>query len=112
MTINKEVESTFGNIPGYSHWVRKDLENRTGGVATCFKDGLQTQELEVVLLHLTEAFFFKLVLADSSGLLLWKKECRQDALCGKNVLSHEGDLKGRRHPLFTSFTLAFPYFTD
>ena len=39
-------------------------------MATCFKDGLQTQELDVVLSHLTEALFSRAVLADSSGLLL------------------------------------------
>ena len=61
----------FENIPGFSPWVRKDRENRTGGgVTICFKNGLQTQELEIVLPHLTEELFFRVVLAESSGLLL------------------------------------------
>ena len=61
---------TFGKILSYSHWVRKDREKRTEGVATCFKDDLQMQELDVVLPHLTKVLFFRLVLTDSSGLLL------------------------------------------
>uniref|UniRef100_A0A0P4VX79 Uncharacterized protein n=1 Tax=Scylla olivacea TaxID=85551 RepID=A0A0P4VX79_SCYOL len=48
-----------------------DRKNRAGGgVAACFKDGLQTQELEVAVPHLMEALFFRVVLADNSGLLL------------------------------------------
>ena len=69
--LSDEVEPTFGRISGYSRWVRKDRENRAGGgVAACFKDGLQTQELEVAVPHQTEALFFRVVLADKSGLLL------------------------------------------
>ena len=69
--LNEEVEPTFGKVPGYSHWVRKDRENRAGGgVAACFRDGLQTQELEVPLPQQMEALFFRVVLADNSGLLL------------------------------------------
>jgi len=69
--LSDEVEPTFGRISGYSLWVRKDRENRAGGgVAVCFKDGLQTQELEVAMPHLMEALFFRVVLADNSGLLL------------------------------------------
>ena len=69
--LNDEVEPTFGRIPGYSLWVRRDRENRAGGgVAACFKDGLQTQELQVPVPHLMEALFFRVVLADNSGLLL------------------------------------------
>ena len=69
--LTKEVEPTFGKIPGYSNWVRRDRENRAGGgVAACFKDGLQTQELEVAVPHQMEALFFRVALTDNSGLLL------------------------------------------
>ena len=69
--LSDEVEPTFGKIPGYSLWIRKDREGRAGGgVAACFKDSLQTQELEVAVPHLTEALFFRVVLADNNGLLL------------------------------------------
>ena len=69
--LNDEVEPTFGRISGYSPWVRKDRKNRAGGgVAACFKDGLQTQELNVAVPHLTEALFFRVLLTDNSGLLL------------------------------------------
>ena len=69
--LSCEVEPTFGKIPGYSQWVRKDRENRAGGgVAACFKDGLHTQELDVALPDQMEALFFRVVLTDNSGLLL------------------------------------------
>ena len=69
--LNEEVEPTFGKVPGYSHWVRKDRRNRAGGgVAACFRDGLQTQELEVPLPQQMEALFFRMVLAENSGLPL------------------------------------------
>ncbi|XP_050698030.1 uncharacterized protein LOC126985992 [Eriocheir sinensis] len=69
--LTEEVEPTFGKIQGYSHWVRKDRENRAGGgVAACFKDCLNVQKLEVTLPHRTEALFFRVALTDNSGLLL------------------------------------------
>ncbi|XP_045130533.1 uncharacterized protein LOC123515742 [Portunus trituberculatus] len=69
--LTGEVEPTFGKVPGYSHWIRKDRENRAGGgVAACFRDGLQTQELEVTVPLQTEALFFRVVLEDNRGLLL------------------------------------------
>ncbi|XP_045113326.1 uncharacterized protein LOC123505739 [Portunus trituberculatus] len=68
--LSDKVEPTFGRISGYSPWVRKDREFRAGGgVAACFKDGLQTQELEIAVPRQTEALFFRMVLADKSGLL-------------------------------------------
>ena len=69
--LNSEVEPTYGRIPGYTHWVRKDRIGRTGGgVAACFKNDLQTQEVSPNLPHLMEALFFRIVLQDNSGLLL------------------------------------------
>lgn len=69
--LTGEIEPTFGKVPGYSHWIRKDRENRAGGgVAACFRDGLQTQELEVTVPLQTEALFFRVVLEDNRGLLL------------------------------------------
>ena len=68
--LNGEVESSYGKIPGYSQWTRKDREDRAGGgVATCFKDGLQVQDIHVEAPHL-EAQFFRVVLEDNTGLLL------------------------------------------
>ncbi|MPC44936.1 hypothetical protein E2C01_038618 [Portunus trituberculatus] len=29
--LTGEVEPTFGKVPGFSHWIRKDKENRAGG---------------------------------------------------------------------------------
>ena len=69
--LNDAVEPSFGKIKGYTKWVRKDREGRTGGgVAVCFKADLQTQELSVDLPQLMEALFFRIVLTDNSGLLL------------------------------------------
>ena len=41
--LSGEVEPTFGNIPGYTKWMRKNCEHRVGGdVAACSKHGLQS----------------------------------------------------------------------
>ncbi|MPC78093.1 hypothetical protein E2C01_072570 [Portunus trituberculatus] len=65
------VEPTYSRIPSYTDWVRNDRDGRTGGgVAACFRNGLQTQELSINLPHLMEALFFRIVLRDNSGLLL------------------------------------------
>ena len=69
--LNSQVEPTYGRIAGYTHWVRRDREGRAGGgVAACFKNGLQTQELSVDIPHQMEALFFRIVLGDNGGLLL------------------------------------------
>ncbi|KAK4328324.1 hypothetical protein Pmani_001267 [Petrolisthes manimaculis] len=69
--LNSEVEPTFGKICGYTHWTRKDrLERAGGGVAVCFKEGLQSQLLDVVTPPEMEAMFFRVVLADRSALLI------------------------------------------
>ncbi|KAK4288461.1 hypothetical protein Pmani_038511 [Petrolisthes manimaculis] len=69
--LNSEVEPTFGKICGYTHWTRKDRQERAGGgVAVCFKEGLQSQLLDVVTPPEMEAMFFRVVLADRSALLI------------------------------------------
>ncbi|XP_045105093.1 uncharacterized protein LOC123500440 [Portunus trituberculatus] len=69
--MSDTVEPSFGKIKGYTKWVRKDRIGRAGGgVAVCFKNGLQTQELSVDLPQQMEALFFRIVLTDNSGLLL------------------------------------------
>ena len=69
--LNGEVEPTYGNIPGYTKWVRKDREQRVGGgVAACFKHGLQYQIIDIMLPQGMEAIFFRVVLHDNTGLLL------------------------------------------
>ncbi|KAK4323200.1 hypothetical protein Pmani_006079 [Petrolisthes manimaculis] len=69
--LNSEVEPTFGKICGYTHWTRKDrLERTGGGVAVCFKEGLQSQLLDVVTPPEMEAMFFRVVLADRLALLI------------------------------------------
>lgn len=57
--MSDTVEPSFGKIKGYTKWVRKDRIGRAGGgVAVCFKNGLQTQELSVDLPQQMEALFF------------------------------------------------------
>ncbi|KAK4318355.1 hypothetical protein Pmani_010653 [Petrolisthes manimaculis] len=69
--LNSEVEPTFGIICGYTHWTRKDrLERTGGGVAVCFKEGLQSQLLDVVTPPEMEAMFFRVVLADRLAFLI------------------------------------------
>ena len=44
--LNSEVESTFGKIPGYVHWARRDRHEKAGdGVAVCFKERVQAQHV-------------------------------------------------------------------
>ena len=69
--LNSDVEPTFGKIRGYTHWTRKDRQDQAGGgVAVCFKEGLQTQLLDIDMPPRMEALFFRVVLADHSALLL------------------------------------------
>ncbi|KAG0725103.1 hypothetical protein GWK47_039250 [Chionoecetes opilio] len=69
--LNNEVEPTFGKIRGYTQWSRRDRPERAGGgVAVCFKDGVQAQHLDVVPPPHMEVIFFRVVLADRSAILL------------------------------------------
>ena len=69
--LNSEVEPTFGKIHGYTHWARRDRHERAGGgVAVCFKEGVQAQHLDVDTLSQMEVMFFWVVLEDRSALLL------------------------------------------
>lgn len=69
--LNSEVELSFGRIPGYTHWIRRDRQGRQGGgVAVCLKEGVQAQRLEVETPPTTEAVFLKVILADGTALLL------------------------------------------
>ena len=69
--LNSEVESTFDKIRGYTHWARRDRHERAGGgVAVCFKEGVQAQNLDVDTPPQMEVMFFRVVLKDRSVLLL------------------------------------------
>ncbi|KAG0722156.1 hypothetical protein GWK47_045040 [Chionoecetes opilio] len=69
--LNNEVEPTFGKIRGYTQWNRRDRPERAGGgVAVCFKEGVQAQHLDVVPPPHMEVMFFRVVLADRSAILL------------------------------------------
>ena len=69
--LNGEVEPSFGKIGGYTHWDRRDRHERAGGgVAVCFREGVQAQQLDVDTPAQLEVMFFRVVLADHSALLL------------------------------------------
>ncbi|KAG0727704.1 hypothetical protein GWK47_034100 [Chionoecetes opilio] len=69
--LNNEVEPTFGKIRCYTQWNRRDSPERAGGgVAVCFKEGVQAQHLDVVPPPHMEVMFFRVVLADRSAILL------------------------------------------
>ncbi|XP_063875034.1 uncharacterized protein LOC135108190 [Scylla paramamosain] len=69
--LNGEVEPSFGKIGGYTHWARRDRRNRAGGgVAVCFREGVQAQQLDVDTPPQLEVMFFRVVLANHSALLL------------------------------------------
>ncbi|KAG0720249.1 hypothetical protein GWK47_048890 [Chionoecetes opilio] len=69
--LNNEVEPTFGKIRGYTQQTRRDRPERAGGgVAVCFKEGVQAQHLDVVPPPHMEMMFFRVVLADRSATLV------------------------------------------
>ena len=69
--LNSEVEPTFDKIRGYTHWARRDRYERAGGgVAACFKEGVQARHLDVDTPPQMEVMFFRVVLEDRSALLL------------------------------------------
>ncbi len=69
--LNGEVEPSFGKIGGYTHWARRDRQDRAGGgVAVCFREGVQAQQLDVDTPPQLEVMFFRVVLANHSALLL------------------------------------------
>ncbi len=69
--LNGDVEPSFGKIGGYTHWARRDRQNRAGGgVAVCFREGVQAQQLDVDTPPQLEVMFFRVVLANHSALLL------------------------------------------
>ena len=69
--LNEEVEQTFGKTRGYSPWVRKDRQGRHGGgVAVCFREGVQAQTLPVETPPDMESLFFRVTLADGEALLV------------------------------------------
>ncbi|KAG0717350.1 hypothetical protein GWK47_008070 [Chionoecetes opilio] len=69
--LNIEVEPTFGKMHVYTQWTRMDHPERAGGgVAVCYKEGVQAQHLDVVPSPHMEVLFFRVVLADRPAILL------------------------------------------
>lgn len=65
--LNEHVESTYGKIQGYTHWMRKDHQGQDGGgIAVCHKNNLQPQPLNAAAPEWMEVMFFRVVLAPDS----------------------------------------------
>ena len=69
--LDASVEPTFGKIPGYCHWIRRDrLGMQGGGIAVCHKENMQVQTLSVQVPRMLEMMFFRIILKDDEALLL------------------------------------------
>ena len=69
--LDDTVQPTYGRIPGYSDWYRRDRQGmEKGGVAVCHKEYMQVQELSVQLPNWMEIMFFRILLSDGKALLL------------------------------------------
>ena len=65
--LNGDVESTYGKIRGYVHWMRKNCQGRDGGgIVVCHKNNLQLQPLHAAA---PEVMLLRMVLAPDSVLL-------------------------------------------
>ncbi|MPC61059.1 hypothetical protein E2C01_055122 [Portunus trituberculatus] len=70
------MEPTYGRIYGFIHWTRRDRQEQAGGgVAVCFKEGMQAQQLNIDIPPLMEVMYFRVMLADRSALLLCALYC-------------------------------------
>ena len=69
--LNEETEQTYGKIPGYCHWIRRDRQGRHGGgLAVCYRENMQVEELQIDLPREIEILFFRIEMADRTSLLL------------------------------------------
>ena len=69
--LNESVPQNFGKIQGYSTWTRRDRVGRNfGGIAVCFRSGLQVQELNVETHDDLEIKFLKLCNPTSGPVLV------------------------------------------
>ena len=57
--LTDDVEPTFGKIPGYSHWIRRDRQDmQGGGIAVCHRENMQVQTLPIQVPRIMEMMFF------------------------------------------------------
>jgi len=69
--LDDTVEESFGKIPGYTHWFRRDrISGHGGAIAVCHREALQVQHLEINVPDWMEVMFFRITMEDSSALLL------------------------------------------
>ena len=69
--LNSTVPDNFGQISGYSRWLRRDRVRGTfGGVAVCFRNGFPVQALTPDLPDHLEMMFFRLWTRSQDSILL------------------------------------------
>ena len=67
--LDNTVPSNFGKIPGYTAWIRRDRVTLGGGVALCYREGLQVQLLDFPIPQELEIIIFKLIDRNGTGTL-------------------------------------------
>ena len=69
--LNASVPENYGQISGYSQWYRRDRSTGNfGGIAVCFRKGLQAQPLSVDFPDQLELGFFRLWINTNEAILL------------------------------------------
>ena len=63
------VPTNYATISGYSTWFRKDRDSQGGGIALCYRNGMQIQVLDIPIPAGLEIMFFKLIDAKGRGTL-------------------------------------------
>ncbi|MPC26720.1 hypothetical protein E2C01_019867 [Portunus trituberculatus] len=54
--LNSEVEPMYGRMYGFTYWARRDCQEQAeGGVAVCFKEGMQAQQHDIDMSPLMES---------------------------------------------------------
>ena len=69
--LNETHPPNFGQLSGYTSWIRKDREGRRGGgIAVCFKKNLHLQPLEISVPDFMEMMFFRVCVDANNAILL------------------------------------------
>ena len=63
------VPTNYATISGYSTWFRKDRDSQGGGIALCYRNGMQIRVLDIPIPAGLEIMFFKLIDAKGRGTL-------------------------------------------
>ena len=67
--LDDKAAPNYAKIPGYSNWIRKDRNARGGGLALCYKIGIQLQVIDEPLPDNVEMIIFKILDHRNQGVL-------------------------------------------